>query len=98
MNLTSKLAEVFRIELSKVPSVVDAASGKAAWPELLGRKGGEAKAVVERERPDINGAILVPEDAIVTDDYRCNRVRIFVHCKTDDDYANAVVSAVPKIG
>ncbi|KAL5226130.1 hypothetical protein ABZP36_012769 [Zizania latifolia] len=67
--------------------------GKAAWSELLGRKGGEAKAVVEQERPDIDGVILVPEDAIVTDDYCCNRVRIFVHCKAGDD-----VSAVPKIG
>ncbi|XP_015694029.1 inhibitor of trypsin and hageman factor-like [Oryza brachyantha] len=73
-------------------------AGKSAWPELVGKKGGEAKAVIERERPDITGAIFVPQGAFVTDDYCCNRVRIILDGSAGADLANAIVAAVPVIG
>uniref|UniRef100_A0A0D9WPT7 Uncharacterized protein n=1 Tax=Leersia perrieri TaxID=77586 RepID=A0A0D9WPT7_9ORYZ len=73
--------------------------GKAAsWPELVGKKGGETMAVIQRERPDVTGAIIVPQDAVITDDYCCNRVRVFVDCSGSDDCSNATVVSVPKIG
>lgn len=69
-----------------------AANGKSSWSELVGKKGSEAMAVILRERPDITRAILVPQDAVITDDYCCNRVRILVDC------GDASVTAVPMIG
>ncbi|OEL32862.1 hypothetical protein BAE44_0006117 [Dichanthelium oligosanthes] len=69
-----------------------------AWPELVGKKGREAKAVIQKENPYIDAAIYAPRDAIVTDDYCCNRVRIFVNCKTSCDYENATVVQVPRVG
>lgn len=68
------------------------------WPELLGKKGKEAKYVIGKERPDIDGVIYVPQDAIVTDDYCCNRVRIYVDCNGECDYGNARVIEVPRVG
>ncbi|TVU11422.1 hypothetical protein EJB05_45008, partial [Eragrostis curvula] len=72
--------------------------GKMAWPELLGKKGKEAKAVIEKENPYVNQAIYAPQDTIVTDEYCCNRVRIYVDCKNTCDYANSVVVQIPKVG
>ena len=71
--------------------------GKLIWPELLGKKGKEAKAVIEKERADTD-AILVPQDAVVTGDYCCNRVRIFVGVNANGDYENGTVVAVPRVG
>jgi hypothetical protein len=71
--------------------------GKLMWPELLGRKGKEAKDVIEKERADTT-VFCVPQDAIVTDDYCCNRVRIYVDGNANGDCGNAKVIAVPKVG
>uniref|UniRef100_A0A0E0LB24 Uncharacterized protein n=1 Tax=Oryza punctata TaxID=4537 RepID=A0A0E0LB24_ORYPU len=70
---------------------------KSSWPELVGKKGNEAKAVISRERPDITRAILVPQVAVITDDYCCNRVRILVNCNAGD-CGEATGTAVPMIG
>ncbi|KAI4975382.1 hypothetical protein ZWY2020_048989 [Hordeum vulgare] len=71
--------------------------GKLIWPELFGRKGKEAKDVIEKERPSTD-VIYVPQDVIITNDYCCNRVRIFVDAKPNGDYANAKVIVVPRVG
>ncbi|XP_052160634.1 inhibitor of trypsin and hageman factor-like [Oryza glaberrima] len=81
------------------PSLPNCPNGKSSWPELVGKKGSEAMAVILRERPDITRAILVPQDAVIADDYCCNRVRILVDCGDGGgDCGDASVTAVPMIG
>ncbi|CAL5337504.1 hypothetical protein CsSME_00020723 [Camellia sinensis var. sinensis] len=64
--------------------------GKSSWPELLGAKGETAAATVERENPLVN-AVIVLEGTIVTKDFLCTRVRVWV-----DDCG--IVTRVPVIG
>ncbi|CAN1131470.1 Proteinase inhibitor [Linum perenne] len=64
--------------------------GKNSWPELLGRNGDAAAAVVERENRRVD-AVVVREGTPVTADFRCDRVRVWVN----DD---RVVTSVPRIG
>ncbi|KAK9289248.1 hypothetical protein L1049_017724 [Liquidambar formosana] len=65
-------------------------AGKSSWPELLGVKGEVAAATVERENPLVT-AVIVPEGSVVTADFVCTRVRIWVD-------TNGIVVRVPKIG
>ena len=52
---------------------------KTAWPELVGNQPGEAAvATIQAERPDLAQVLTVPEDAMVTMDWREDRVRVFV--------------------
>ena len=71
--------------------------GKQAWPELLGKKAREAKDVILKENTYVDAVVYTPQDAIVTDDFCCNRVRIFVNCHTCD-YENAAVIQIPRVG
>ncbi|KAL7143722.1 hypothetical protein ABFS83_08G211400 [Erythranthe nasuta] len=64
--------------------------GKRMWPELLRANGDTAATVIERENRNVN-AILVREGSFVTQDLRCDRVRVWV------SVSNVVVS-VPRIG
>lgn len=50
---------------------------KTSWPELVGQPAEDAKRAILRDRPNLNVQI-VPEDAMVTMDWREDRVRIFV--------------------
>ena len=72
--------------------------GKSSWPELVGKKGSEAKAVIQRENPAIDAVVYAPQDAIVTDKYCCNRVRLIMNCDAGCDYDNATVFQVPIVG
>ncbi|THG00270.1 hypothetical protein TEA_026296 [Camellia sinensis var. sinensis] len=63
---------------------------KSSWPELLGAKGETAAATIERENPLVN-AVIVLEGTIVTKDFLCTRVRVWV-----DDCG--IVTRVPVIG
>ncbi|KAJ4836291.1 hypothetical protein Tsubulata_008020 [Turnera subulata] len=63
--------------------------GKKAWPELVGAKGEEAAAIIEKENPNVN-AIIVLEGSPITLDYRCDRVRVFVD-------ENGIVVSAPEI-
>ncbi|GLJ16619.1 hypothetical protein SUGI_0285140 [Cryptomeria japonica] len=65
--------------------------GKKEWPELVGSDGQEAKEVIESENAYVVGIILV-KGTIVTTDYNCHRVWIYV----EKDSGNVV--SVPKIG
>ncbi|GLT93226.1 hypothetical protein SLE2022_110270 [Rubroshorea leprosula] len=64
--------------------------GKSSWPELLGAKGEDAEATIERENPDVD-AVVVLEGSVVTADFLCTRVRVWV----DTD---GFVTRVPVIG
>ncbi|RZC50474.1 hypothetical protein C5167_018900 [Papaver somniferum] len=52
--------------------------GKSSWPELVRSYGVSAAATIERENPNVN-AVLVPEGSIVTMDFRCDRVRVWIN-------------------
>ncbi|MED6223107.1 hypothetical protein PIB30_070802 [Stylosanthes scabra] len=51
---------------------------KNSWPELVGAKGEEAAERIEEENPKIH-AIVVLDGSIVTMDYRCSRVWVWVN-------------------
>lgn len=53
--------------------------GKDAWPELVGEKGKKAEKIIEHENPHVD-AIIVPEGSFVTQDFRCDRVWVWVDC------------------
>ncbi|BAT94761.1 hypothetical protein LR48_Vigan02g169300 [Vigna angularis] len=51
--------------------------GKSSWPELVGVEGSVAVATIERENPYVE-AETVLKGSIVTTDFRCDRVRVWV--------------------
>ncbi|KAE9589753.1 hypothetical protein Lal_00021609 [Lupinus albus] len=64
--------------------------GKSSWPELVGVQGTEAEATIERENTLVD-AIIVLEGTSVTDDFRCDRVWVWVDI-------NGIVQKIPTIG
>ncbi|EXB55550.1 Glu S.griseus protease inhibitor [Morus notabilis] len=65
-------------------------SGKNSWPELVGVQGEVAEKIIEKENPAVD-AIIVTEGSVVTADYRCDRVRVWVN-------NHGIVYKVPTIG
>ena len=57
----------------------------------------EAKAVILKENTYVDAVVYTPQDAIVTDDYCCNRVRLLMNCDAGCDYENATVFQVPMV-
>ncbi|XVE68858.1 hypothetical protein DITRI_Ditri09bG0103500 [Diplodiscus trichospermus] len=68
----------------------DECQGKSSWPELLGTKGEEAAAIIERENPNVNAEIVL-EGTFVNPVFLCTRVRVWVD-------TNGIVTRVPIIG
>ncbi|XWS07972.1 hypothetical protein CRYUN_Cryun41cG0036900 [Craigia yunnanensis] len=64
--------------------------GKSSWPELLGTKGEEAAATIERENPNVDAEIVL-EGSFVLPVILCNKVRVWVD-------TNGIVTRVPVIG
>lgn len=64
--------------------------GKESWPELVGTNGNEAVKVIERENSKVD-AETVPKGSMVTTDFRCDRVFVWL-----DAHGN--VDRVPTIG
>ena len=65
-------------------------AGKTSWPELVGYKGQEAVAIIKEENPHVD-AFTILEGTIVTQEFKCDRVRVWVD-------ENGKVVRVPKIG
>ncbi|KAL0435642.1 UNVERIFIED_CONTAM: Inhibitor of trypsin and hageman factor [Sesamum radiatum] len=65
-------------------------AGKSSWPELLGAAGEVAVGVIATENPKVS-VTTVKEGIMVTADFRCDRVRVWV-----DKYGR--VKLVPHIG
>ncbi|KAL9438065.1 hypothetical protein AB3S75_023852 [Citrus x aurantiifolia] len=61
-----------------------------SWPELVGVNGEIAAATIQKENPNVH-AIIILEGTPVTQDFRCDRVRVVV-----DKYEKVV--QVPRIG
>jgi len=55
-------------------------STKEAWPELVGKVGTDAQAIIKQERPDVEVQVM-NENAPCTMDYRTDRVRVFVNAE-----------------
>ncbi|KAH7522527.1 hypothetical protein FEM48_Zijuj07G0148000 [Ziziphus jujuba var. spinosa] len=64
--------------------------GKYLWPELVGKDGKYAVATIDRENPSVK-AMIVLEGSVVTQDFRCDRVWVWVN-------AHGIVKRVPVIG
>ncbi|TXG65369.1 hypothetical protein EZV62_006646 [Acer yangbiense] len=64
--------------------------GKISWPELVGARGEDAVATIEKERLNTT-AYIVPDGAVVTPNYSCTRVWVWVN-------ASGIVKSVPKVG
>ncbi|KAF6174566.1 hypothetical protein GIB67_006218 [Kingdonia uniflora] len=62
------------------------------WPQLLGKPANVAKAIIERDVPEV-AVILRTSDNYGIFDFCCNRVWLYV-----DNDARHTVNAVPKIG
>ena len=58
----------------------------------------EAKAVILKENTYVDAVVYTPQDAIVTDDYCCNRVRLIMNCDPHCDNENAIMFQVPIVG
>ena len=61
------------------------------WPHLIGKSVEEAKQAILDDRPEIK-VVVVREGAMVTMDYRTDRVRVYA------DKGMSKVVRVPKIG
>ena len=62
------------------------------WPELVGKPGEEAKQVIlATGGPGIVSVDIIPEDYMVTMDFRTDRVRVFVD-------ASGLVARPPRVG
>jgi len=62
---------------------------KSEWPELVGAPDDEAVDAIQKSRPDLT-VVKMPTDAMMTMDYRLDRVRVLVE--------NGVVDSVPRLG
>lgn len=65
-------------------------TGKSSWPELLGVHGEVAAAIISRNNPNL-GVQIVKEGMMVTQDFRCDRVRVWVN-------KFGIVTLVPRLG
>ena len=68
------------VEVEIEPGIMSATESQtppSSFPKLSGMNGEEAKAILEKDHPSLS-VHLVPEDSMVTMDYREDRVRIFV--------------------
>ncbi|KAL5781841.1 hypothetical protein ACOSP7_006870 [Xanthoceras sorbifolium] len=68
----------------------DDCRGKESWPELVGARGVDAAATIGRENPYVS-AVIVLEGTIVTQEFSCTRVRVWVD-------TNGTVVEIPRIG
>lgn len=65
---------------------------RTEWPELVGKSGEEAREVIlATGGPGITSVDILPDDAMVTTDFRTDRVRVFVD-------AGGKVSRPPRVG
>lgn len=68
------------------------AEEQQSWPELVGMSGNAAKAKLQSGHPSLAIIELVPEGSFVTEDYRTDRVRIWI------DGTTQTVTVPPTVG
>ncbi|WOL16899.1 inhibitor of trypsin and hageman factor-like [Canna indica] len=67
-------------------------TGKSSWPELVGVEGEKAVKIIEEQNPTVTAQIVIIGVSIVTPDFRCDRVWVWV------DKDTGIVGKVPQIG
>ncbi|KAI3925611.1 hypothetical protein MKW98_001465 [Papaver atlanticum] len=67
-------------------------SKRVTWPHLVGKPAAVAKAIIEREHPEVT-AVIIPRYQIRIDDFCANRVWLDVN-----DDRRRTVAVVPMIG
>lgn len=53
--------------------------GKNVWPELVGIKATIAKHIIKKDNPNVERVETILAGSGVTEDLRCDRVRMFVN-------------------
>nr|CAD1833095.1 unnamed protein product [Ananas comosus var. bracteatus] len=53
-------------------------AGKSYWPELVGAKPLDAKAVILSENPHVDNVVIAVYPAIAPPDFCCNRVYVWI--------------------
>jgi hypothetical protein len=61
-----------------LPPVAEGAGTEARWAELVGCDGGAAAAAIRAQCAELAMVQVIPSDAMVTMDFRTDRVRVFV--------------------
>lgn len=69
-----------------------AAATRVEWPEVIGMTGAGAVAKIKETRADLAEVVAMPDDSMMTMDYREDRVRVMVSAAT------GVVEMAPRIG
>ncbi|KAL8148821.1 hypothetical protein AgCh_005987 [Apium graveolens] len=64
---------------------------KSSWPELLGVYGKVAAAIISRNNPNLGVQIIKEGTVVSAQDYRCDRVRVWVN-------NFGIVTLVPRVG
>lgn len=82
--------EVVEVEIRQGTIMSASKDPPSSFPSLNGVEGEEAKKIIEKEFPSLSVQV-VPEDSMVTMDFREDRVRIFVN-------ADGKVARAPMLG
>ncbi|KAF2907644.1 hypothetical protein DAI22_12g114400 [Oryza sativa Japonica Group] len=79
MNSTSHFVAIsfFHHQLDQTRRGKMSSSAKTSWPEVVGLSIEEAKKVILKDKPDAD-IVVLPFGTAVPEDFRFNRVRIFV--------------------
>ncbi|PHT36446.1 Ethylene-responsive proteinase inhibitor 1 [Capsicum baccatum] len=89
-SLTARELEidVFQLDVSQsgCPGVK-----KDTWPELVGVPAGFARRTIQKENPKLTNVPSILNGSPVTQDFRCDRVRLFVNVLDD-------VVQTPRVG
>ncbi|KAF3659844.1 ethylene-responsive proteinase inhibitor 1 [Capsicum chacoense] len=67
------------LELLDVSQSICPGVTKEKWPELLGTPAKFAQQIIQKENPKLTNVVTVLNGGPVTEDLRCNRVRLFVN-------------------
>ncbi|XP_031503070.1 inhibitor of trypsin and hageman factor-like [Nymphaea colorata] len=79
--------------LLSATSIAQAATckGKSAWPELVGKDGSTAEAIIKAENPRVNFVFPVTEGSTVRKNFDCRRVFVWIK-------PNGKIYLVPRLG
>lgn len=88
VTATSDGGKAFSMDAQKFD---DYSSEKESWPECVGMKAEQARLFLLEETHNAVQVEIIPQDSIVTADYRTDRVRVFVS-------EDGIVTKEPRIG
>ncbi|CAN6439448.1 unnamed protein product [Victoria cruziana] len=72
---------IFFFLLLSASSMAADCKGKSSWPELVGFYGRFAPPIIRFQNPLVTDVDVVLQGTLVTMDFRCDRVRVWVNTK-----------------